>query len=130
MEEDNERWSPGHVRGQNKNGNVFQILAMIVPSQESPPQFDDKAWDKDRCIHEFRGFLQRRDSHGLEGAMHALDRLNCWHEALSQLMTGTSPNEAVGRALLWFWISYGFHIASSLKGDLILVDAFKYLLPP
>jgi hypothetical protein len=101
-----------------------------VPPPEPPPQFDDKAWDKDRCVHEFRGFLQRRDSHGLEGAMRALDRLDCWREALSQLMTDPSPNEALGRALLWFWISYGFHIASSLKGNLILVDAFKHLLPP
>jgi hypothetical protein len=102
----------------------------IVPSEEPPRQFDDKASDKNQCIHEFRGFLERRDSHGLEAAMRALDRLNCWREAFSQLMTGTSPNEAVGRALLSFWISYGFHIASSLQGDLILVDAFKYLLPP
>jgi hypothetical protein len=42
-----------------------------------PPQFDDKALDKHQCILEFRGFLQRRDSHGLEAVMHALDRLDC-----------------------------------------------------
>jgi hypothetical protein len=92
---------------------------------------DDKHWDEDQCIREFRAFLQRRDSHGLEVAMmRGLDRLNCWHEAIAQLITGTGPDEDLGRALLGFWISYGFHIASSLKGDLILVDAFKYLLPP
>jgi len=63
--------------------------------------------------------------------MRALDRLNCWREALSQLITSTtSPNETMGRALLSFWISYGFHIAPALKGDLILVDAFKHLVPP
>jgi len=93
-------------------------------------QFDDKAWDQNQCIREFHRFLQSRDNDGLEAAMRALDRLNCWREALSHLMTGASPNEVVGRALLWFWISYGFHIASSLKGDLVLVDAFKHLLPP
>jgi hypothetical protein len=88
------------------------------------------AWDKDQCIHEFRRLLEHRDSQGLEAAMRALDRLGCWREALSRLTTGTSPNEVVGRALLWFWISYGFHVGSSLKGDPILVDVFKYLLPP
>jgi hypothetical protein len=96
---------------------------MVVP-------MDDKDWDKDQCILEFRAFLQRRDSHGLEVAMRGLDRLNCWHEAIGQLITGTRPNEVLGRALLGFWISYGLHIARSLKGDLILVDAFKHLLPP
>ncbi len=110
--------------GEMTEGPVF------VPSSERLPQFEDNAWDKDQCVQKFREFLQRRDSHGIEAAMRALDRLNCWREALGQLMTGPSPNEALGSALLWFWISYGFHIASSLKGDLILVDAFKYLLSP
>ncbi|MGH9711858.1 MAG: hypothetical protein ACRD5M_00975 [Candidatus Acidiferrales bacterium] len=45
-------------------------------------------------------------------------------------MTDPGPNEGLGADLLWLWISYGFHVARSLKGDLILVDVFKHLLPP
>jgi hypothetical protein len=99
-------------------------------SYEPRRDSDDASWDKSRCIQEFRGFLEKRNDHGLEAAMRALDRLDCWHDALGQLLTDASPNEDLGRALQHFWISYGFHIASSLKGDSILVDAFKYLLPP
>jgi hypothetical protein len=94
--------------------------------------FDDKAWDKNQCIHEFCGFLERRNSHGLEAAMRALNRLNCWREAISQLMIGPSPNLAKGLALLSFWYTYGLHsVGRGLREDLPhLVDAFKYLLPP
>jgi hypothetical protein len=66
----------------------------------------------------------------MQSAMRALDRLDCWHEALSQLMTFPSPDETLGRGLLWLWISYGFHIGRSLKADPIIVDAFKHLFPP
>ena len=62
--------------------------------------------------------------------MRALDRLDCWHAALEPFMTEPSPSEGLGADLSWFWITYGFHIARSLKGDLILVDVFKHLLPP
>ena len=59
-----------------------------------------------------------------------MDRLHCWREALGILLTGSSPDERTGSSLLWFWVTYGPHIASSLKGDLILVDALKrHLLP-
>lgn len=44
-------------------------------------------------------------------------------------MSVSAPHETLGSALLWFWISYGLHIAESLKGDLILVDVLKHLLP-
>jgi hypothetical protein len=64
--------------------------------------------------------------------MRAFDRLDCWPEAIDQLVTGPSPNIAKGRALLSFWNTYGFlSIPRGLGGDLPhLVDAFKYLLPP
>lgn len=62
--------------------------------------------------------------------MRELDRLNCWRDALAQLHSGPSPNEKIGADLRWFWITYGFHVAESLKGDLILIDLFKRHHPP
>ncbi len=103
---------------------------LITPSHEPPRQFDEEAWDKDRSIREFCIFLQSRDGDGLVAAMRALDRLGCWREALGQFMSWPSPNESLGAALVSFWVTYGFHIASSLKGDLILCDVFKRVLPP
>lgn len=110
------------------NGEVTEG-PKIVPSEEPPRKFDENAWGKDRCIQEFRRFLVLRDDDGLKAAMDALDRLDCWREAFEQLLTGASPNEALGSALRRFWISSGFRIASSLKGNLILVDAFRHLSP-
>src|SRR4029077_16236552 len=65
----------------------------------------------------------------LEVVVRALDRLDCWRGALGQLAAGPGPNLALGSALLSCWEQWGFHIASSLRGDLILVDAFRRLLP-
>ena len=105
---------------------------LIECSSEPPRQFDDTSWDKDRCIREFHGFLRNRDNDGLQAAVRALDRLDCWREAFRQLITGRSPDEVLGGGLLSFWITYGLQsIPLALKGDLILViDAFKHLLPP
>jgi hypothetical protein len=87
-------------------------------------------WHKKECIDEFRISLLRQDGRGIEGAMRGLDQLHCWREAFSTLLTGSSPDETIGSSLLWFWVTYGPHIASSLKGDLILVDALKRHLFP
>ena len=103
---------------------------LIITSRDSPFRLDHEDWDKDRSIHEFRTFLECRDSHGIEAAMHALDRHDCWHEALGQFLGEPGLNKALGECLLWLWISYGFHVARSLKDDLILVDVLKHLLPP
>lgn len=64
--------------------------------------------------------------------MRAMNRLNCWREAVDRLITGPSPNLAKGRALLSFWNTYGLYsIPSGLREDMPhLVDAFRYLLPP
>jgi len=89
------------------------------------------SWDKDQCLREFRRALESRDSWRLERAILALDRLNCWHEALGQLLNENGPKEALGAALLSFWTWKGSHIATSLQGDWIpLIDALKHLLPP
>lgn len=105
---------------------------LIECSSEQPRHFDHTSWDKAQCIREFHGFLRNRDDDGLQAAVHGLDRLNCWQEAFSQLMTGHSPDEVLGRGLLSFWVTYGLQsIPLALKGNLILViDAFKHLLPP
>jgi len=61
--------------------------------------------------------------------MRAMDRLDCWHEAFAQLAVLDNREFKLGYALLSFWISYGFHIMCSLKGDEILPATFRQLLP-
>jgi hypothetical protein len=61
--------------------------------------------------------------------MRALDRLDCWHEAIHQLTADPRPSSDLAEALLHFWVTHGFRFASSLKGDLVLADALRHLLP-
>lgn len=95
-------------------------------------KLDDGAWNQDQTIRRFCKYLQREDSTGLEATIRALNRLDCWTMAVDQLMTGPSPSEAKGRALLSFWNTFGLHsIGRGLRQDLHhIVDAFKYLLTP
>jgi len=110
------------------NGETTKSM-VIAPSNGQPREFNEIVWDRKRTLEEFRRTLEARDDRGFEAVMRALDRLDCWVEALGQLREEPVPNERLGAALLSFWISYGFHIAESLNGDLILVDVLKYLLP-
>lgn len=104
---------------------------LITPPCEPPRHYDDEQWDKDQTVRELRYWLQcrnRTDSAGIEAIMRAMDRLGCWHKALEQLIIDS--DKSLGVPLLRFWRECGFHIGRSLKGNLILVDALKHLLPP
>lgn len=95
-------------------------------------KLDDTTWNQDQAVRRFCTYLQAEDSGGLEAAVRALNRLDCWRQAVNELATGPSPNRTKGCALLSFWYTYGLHsVGRGLKGDLPhLVDAFRYLLPP
>jgi hypothetical protein len=94
-------------------------------------KLEDAAWNRNQTIRRFCRYLQNGDSTGLEATLRALNQLDCWRQAVGQLMTGPSPNITKGCALLSFWNTYGSHsIPSGLRKDLPrLVDALKYLLP-
>lgn len=87
-------------------------------------------WDTDRCLRQFRAALRDRSAVGAEQSMRAMDRLGCWHEALEQLISPTAIGDVAGESVLWFWISYGFHISDSLERGPILATVLKTLLPP
>jgi hypothetical protein len=91
-------------------------------------RIDHSDWDQDRCLREFIAALLDKDSDVMMATMLAMDRVGCWHEAFYSLLGETSPVEA--SSVIWLWTTYGFHVASSLKGDRILVDVLKALLPP
>ena len=95
-------------------------------------KLDDASWDQDQTNRRFCRYVLNEDSDGLKATVRAMDRLGCWHSAVDQLKSGSSPNVAKGRALLSFWNDYGLvSIPSGLKEDLPhLIDAFRYLLPP
>lgn len=108
------------------------------PLMTPPPQaakrrtLDDKKWSQEQTVRRFRRFLVSQDRDGLEAAIRALNRHDCWRAALDSFRQGPSPNRDIGDALLSFWFTYGLHsIPLALKESLpYLVDAFRYLLPP
>jgi hypothetical protein len=115
------------------NGKTTYGPLMEMPHKPGRKRkLDDAAWNRDQTIRRFCRYLQSQDDDGLEAAMRALDRLDCWCSAVDQLKTGPSLNIAKGRALLSFWNGYGINrVGKGLKGDLPqLIDAFRYLLPP
>ena len=109
--------------GDTENGPLLKL------SDEPPRVFDDAVWDCTRCISEFLKFIKAEDNDGLEAAMRAMDRLNCWHDAFECLMAEDNSGFDIGKALRAFWVTYGFHIADSMKADPILLDAMRALLP-
>jgi len=116
------------------NGETTKGPSLILPPPTSRRmrKVGDETWSQDQTVRRFCRYLQRQDSTGLEAAIRALNRLDCWRRAIDQLLVGPSPNETKGRALLSFWNTYGLHsIGRGLKADLPrIIDAFKYLLPP
>jgi hypothetical protein len=114
--------------GMTTNGALIEILQ----EPERKRKLDHAAWNQEQTIRRFCRYLQSEDSAGLEAAVLALNRLDCWRSAVNQLMAGPSPNRMTGCALLSFWNTYGLYsVGRGLRGDLPhLVDAFRYLLPP
>ena len=110
--------------GERKNG------PLIMPAVGPFTKLDPDSWSEEESITNFLTFLEKRDDDGLMAAMNAFDRLQCWRQAFAALMKNEGPNEALGQAVMSFWISYGFHIARSLRHELYLViDALRHLLP-
>jgi hypothetical protein len=93
-------------------------------------QFGEHAWDRERCTEELHRLVRLKDSRGVEAAMRAMDRLDCWRDPLHHLMSLPTPDAELGEGLLWFWVTYGFHISESLRGDRIFVDALRRFVPP
>jgi len=85
-----------------------------------------------KTICEFATYLELRDRDGIEASIRAMNRLDCWCEAIDGLIVGPRPNVKRGRALLSFWNDYGLHsVPSGLRENLFhFVDALRYLLPP
>jgi hypothetical protein len=107
---------------------------LLVPS-DGPARvraFGEERWDQAQTVRRFAGYLERRDRDGLEASIRAMNRLDCWCEAIGGLTVGPRPNVVKGRALLSFWNDYGLHsVPRGLRENLFhFVDALTYLLPP
>jgi hypothetical protein len=76
------------------------------------------------CIGSFAGMTV------VAFAMRAMDRLDCWRDSLHRLMSVLTPDAELGEGLLRFWVSDGFHISRSLRGDRIFVDVLRCFVPP
>ena len=115
------------------NGTTTSGPLIVLPQKSvRRPTFNDAAWTQDQTISRFYKYLRNGNGAGLEATVRALNRLDCWPQAVDQLMTGYSPNIPTGRALLSFWNTYGLYsIPRGLRENMpLLVDAFRYLLPP
>lgn len=116
------------TNGTKTNGPLIEMSQ----KPERRRKLDDAAWSRDQTIHLFCKHLQSEDCDGLEAAMRAMSRLDCWCSAIDALRAGPSPNIERGLSLLSFWNDYGaYSVGRGLKEGLShLVDTFKYLLPP
>jgi hypothetical protein len=109
---------------------VQELGPLITPRNEPLEQFDAASWDLERCAEELQRRVRRKDDRGIEAVMSAMDRLDCWRASFCRLMDLPTPDAELGEGLLWFWVTYGFHISESLAGDAIFVDALRRLVPP
>lgn len=105
---------------------------LLVPEKIRKRRLNHEEWDQVCAVRRFCRYLVNKDDDGLRATIQALNRLDCWREAVDQLIKGRSPNVASGCALLSFWNNYGLYtIPQGLREHLPhLIDAFKYLLPP
>jgi hypothetical protein len=115
------------ANGKSTNG------PLIVPPTKirKLPELKDEVWTRDQAIRRFQMYLRKPQKDGLEAAMRALTRHDCWRAALDKLRNGPGPDPAMAAALLSFWFTYGLHsIPRALKENLVhLVDVFAHLLP-
>ena len=113
------------------NGEQTEGPLRVIDNTHPPPlQFDEDTWDEDRSASELHRLLREKDNRGIEATMRAMDRLDCWRPCLESLMRIPTPDPELCESLLWFWVVYGFHIATSIKGDSIFIDALRRFAPP
>ena len=101
--------------------------------QHASERTDSSLWDRSQVIHALRDTILGESNADLSQIIAALDRLDCWEEAVSRLTEDqSSPDLAAGRAVLSFWNTYGLHsIPSGLRDRLPCpVDVLRFLLPP
>jgi hypothetical protein len=78
---------------------------LIVPKgDQAPPKFDEDNSDHDRCARELPRLIRREDGYGVEAAMRAMDRLDCWQDSFRRLMDLAAPGGEFGQGLLRFWV--------------------------
>jgi hypothetical protein len=107
-----------------------ELGPLIVPKDQPLTQYNEQTWDGGRCAEELPRFLRSKDGGGIEATMRAMDRLDCWRACLDHLIGLPTPDAELGEGLLWFWVTYGFRIASSLKSDTIFIDVVRRFVPP
>ena len=117
----------------NSDGTKTNGQLIVVPKSKRRRvrEFNDAEWNTPETIARFKRYLFRNDADGLQAAVRALDRLNCWSEAVRKLRVNR-PNEAHASALVSFWIRYGLSsIPMGLRDDMRdLVDAFRRFIKP
>ena len=115
--------------GTETNGPVIEVPSST--GKRRLRRFDHAQWTKNEALVRFKRYLFRQDANGLEAAMRALDRLNCWSDALRQLRLNR-PAEKHGQILVSFWIQHGLSsIPMGLRDDLPdLIDTMRRFLKP
>lgn len=94
-------------------------------------EFDDDKWTTNEAMARFKRYLFRKDAQGLQAAIRALDRLDCWGTAVRQLQL-RRPSEKHAGILVTFWIEHGLSsIRMGLRDDMPnLIDAFRRFVKP
>jgi len=94
-------------------------------------KFNDAEWTTSQATARFKRYLFRNDVVGLQAAMRALDRLDCWVAAVRQLQL-RRPTNKHACILVDFWIQHGLSsIPMGLRDNMPdLIDAFRRIVTP
>jgi hypothetical protein len=117
------------VTGARSNGPYMPIAK---PKRGRPRRLDHVNWTKRQTLERFHRYLANYDFRVMEAIIEAMNRLDCWYEAVKGLQTGRSPNIERGRHVLRFWNDFGlWSVGRGLRDHLsLMIDVFKHLMPP
>jgi hypothetical protein len=113
------------------NGEQEKEPLLFRAPPEMPQQiYEDDCWDEPTAISAFLSAIAEQNGQKREAAMRAFDRLNCWIAAFRHLSDLEVPDAAFRANFHSMYVADGFRIGEALKGDLILVDALRHIMPP
>jgi hypothetical protein len=125
------QWQLVHLNADGTYSNFGPPIVVQESKRRRLRQFNDDQWTTGEACACFKRYLFRKDRAGLEAVIRALDRLDCWSQAVHQLRL-SRPTETHAQTLVSFWIERGLYsIPMGLRDDMPdLIDAFRRFIQP
>jgi hypothetical protein len=110
-----------------------ELIVIPEPTRRRPlRRFNEELWSIADSKRWLKRYLFRQDREGLDAVFRALDRLDCWSEALRSLRVNR-PTQRHAEIITSFWIEHGLSfVPMGLRGDTceVMVDLFRHFLKP